>query len=236
MILLAALALLASPKELNDSGMKAYRGKQLEQAVDLFRKALAEDPEEKTAGPSVKEQVERAKLRALIHHNLACAQSLLRAKGQVCVTDNYRGDIVKHLHESVRYDPSRLDRATKDPDLAAVRDTLGFQSLLGLSIARDVDLLALLPRVRWWTPGQGAFGSLSELGFKADGTCESKTKVMTEDGKPLPPKVVKGRWKLSGRKLSIEWADGKKSEGEVAEAGLQLDGTPWSDSPSECDA
>lgn len=236
MILLTALLLLASPRELNDSGMKAYRARQLEQAVDLFKKALAEDPEEKTAGPSVREQVERAKLRALIHHNLACAQSLLRARGQVCVTDNYRGDIVKHLHESVRFDPSRLDRATRDPDLAAVRDTLGFQSLLGLSIERDVDLPALLPRVKWWSPGQGAFGSLSDLTFKADGSCVMTTKVISEDGRPLAPKVEKGRWKLLGRKLSLELSGGKKVEGQVTQTGLELEGTLWSDSPSECDA
>ena len=234
--LLAVLLLTATPKELNDSGMKAYRARQLEQAVDLFRKALAEDPEEKTVGPSVKEQVERAKLRALMHHNLACVQSLLRAKGQVCVTDNYRGDIVKHLHDEVRIDPSRLDRVTSDPDLAVVRDTLGFQSLLGLSISRDADLPALLPRVKWWSPGQGMYGSMEELTFKADGTCELKRRLMTNDGRPAPPKTSKGRWKLAGRKLTIEWVGADKSEGEVIEGGLQLNGTPWSDSPSECEA
>jgi hypothetical protein len=231
-----ALVLLASPRELNDAGMKAYRAKQLEQAVEQFKKALEEDPEEKTAGPSVKEQVERAKLRALIHHNLACAQSLLRAKGQVCVTDNYRSVIVKHLHESVKYDPSRLERATKDPDLAAVRDTLGFQSLLGLSISRDGDLPTLLPRVRWWSPGEGAYGSTQELTFKADGTCESKRKMMSADGRPMPPKVTKGRWKLDGRTLTIDWGAGTKSEGQVTDTGLTLDGTRWADSPSECEA
>lgn len=230
------LVLSAGPRELNDAGMKAYRGKQLEKAVEQFQKALAEDPEDKTAGPSVKERVERARLRALIHHNLACAQALLRAKGQVCVTDNYRSAIVEHLHASVRFDPSRLDRATTDPDLAAVRDTLGFQSLLGLSIERDADLLALLPRVHWWSPGAGAFGSLSELAFKADGSVESKARVMGDEGQVLPPKITAGRWKLTGRKLSIEWKDGKKSAGEVTATGLTLDGTAYGDSPSECDA
>ena len=236
MILLAVLLLVASPRELNDAGMKAYRGKQLEKAAGLFKQALAEDPDEKTAGPSMREQVDRAKLRALIHHNLACVQSLMRAKGQVCVTDNYRSAIVTHLHQSVKYDPSRLDRATNDPDLAAVRDTLGFQSLKGLSIERDVDLLALLPRVRWFSPGVGAYGSLSELAFKPDGTCQLTTKVFSDDGKLLPPKISKGRWKLAGRKLEIEWDGGKKVEGQIGANGPELEGTQWSDSPSECEA
>src|SRR3954471_5214301 len=139
-MILLLMMLAASPRELNDAGLKSYRAKDLEKAVEQFQKALAEDPEERTAGPTMKEKVERARLRALIHHNLACAQALLRAKGQVCVTENYRGVIVDHLFKSVAYVPSRLERAVSDPDLASVRDTLGFQSLLGLSIERDVDL------------------------------------------------------------------------------------------------
>src|SRR5690348_15954730 len=180
-MILLLMVLTAGPRELNDAGMKAYRAKDLTKAFESFKQALDADPEEKTAGPSTKEKVERARLRALIHHNLACVQALLRAKGKVCETDAYRSSIVEHLAQSVKYDPSRLDRATSDPDLASVRDTLGFQSLLGLSIERDVDLLALLPRVHWWSPGQGAYGSLTELGFRADGTVEKKTKALEED-------------------------------------------------------
>jgi tetratricopeptide (TPR) repeat protein len=233
-LLLLALSAAPTPKELNDAGMKSYRAKELEKAVEQFQKALTIDPDDKDA-PSLKERVERAKLRALIHHNLACVQSLLRAKGQVCVTDNYRGVIVEHLRQSVMLDPGRLDRATKDPDLASVRDTLGFQSLLGLSIARDVDLLALLPRVKWWSPGVGAYGSLGELTFKADGTCQLKQRTMSEDGKPPTVTTTNGRWKLSARKLTID-LPGRALAGEVTETGLELDGTPWADSPSECDA
>ncbi|MBK7860458.1 MAG: tetratricopeptide repeat protein [Archangiaceae bacterium] len=235
-MILLMLLLAASPRELNDAGMKSYRARDYAKAVEHFQKALELDPEDKEAGPSVKEQVERARLRALIHHNLACVQSLMRAKGEVCSTDNYRSAIVEHLRQSVRFDPSRLDRAVNDPDLAAVRDTLGFQSLKGLSISRDADLAALLPRVHWWSPGVGVYGSTNELTFKADGTVESKTKVVSEEGKLLAPKVVTGRWKLDGRKLSIDWRDGKKAGGAINDRGFDLDGTAYSDSPSECDA
>jgi hypothetical protein len=235
-LILVALAAAPSPRELNDEGMQAYRAKDFAKAVEVFQAALATDPEDKDAGPSIKEKVERARLRALIHHNLACVQALMRAKGEICATDNLRPTIVEHLHRSVQYDPSRLERATTDPDLASVHDTLGFQSLLGLSIHRDVDLLALLPRVRWWSPGVGVYGSMTEVSFRPDGSIESKTKVISEDGKPLAPKVLAGRWRLSGRKLTIEWKDGKKSSGTVTETGVELDGTRYQDSPSECDA
>src|SRR5438874_1559916 len=132
---------------------------------------------------------------------------------------------------------SRLERATTDPDLAAVRDTLGFQSLLGLSIARDVDLLALLPRVHWWSQGEGAFGSLGELTFRADGTVETKARGFDDEGNVRPAKIVQGRWKLKGRSLSIEWSGvAKKSEGRVTDDGLELDGKRWHDAASECEA
>lgn len=234
--LCVALALTASVRELNDAGMKAYRIKQLPEAAALFTKALDADPDDKDVGPSVKEHVERARLRAVIHHNLACVQALRRAKGNVCDGDNYRDTIVEHLHKAVALDPSRLDRALTDPDLAGVRDTLGFQSLLGLSAAREADLPALLARVHWWSPGVGAYGSRSQLVFKADGTVVLTTRQMSEEGKVLAPTVLKGKWKLAGRALTFEWADGKKWAGTFSDSGLELDGQHWRDSPSECDA
>lgn len=238
---LALVLLFAQPeppvslRELNARGISAFRQKKLEEAAKSFDAAVRAAPVDPPL--TLKTEVERSRQLAFAHYNLACALSLLRQAGRLCTVENYRSNIIHHLHQAVRLEPSRLERALKDPDLRAVRDTLGFQSLLGLSPRELKDLSKLLTKVRWFAPGKGAAGSLEEYRFFARGTVEALKQRFDDEGKRLPPLRVRGTWTLDGRQLRLVWPGGAVNEGSFVENGqLVFDGQRWSDEPTECDA
>lgn len=233
LIVAALLAAPTTPRELNSAGMDQYRLRKLKEAAALFTRAIAAEPKELPA--TTKEQTELARTLALAHYNLACVLALLRARGQVCEAEAYRSNVLSHLQEAVRRDPARLERALKDPDLASVRDTLGYQSMLGLHPSRTADLPALLPRVRYWSPGAGAYGSIHQLDLVANGTAVLTTRSFDDAGK-VKVKAERGRWKLDGRNLSVT-VPSTALEGPVAEDGsLEFKAGRFTDAPSECDA
>jgi hypothetical protein len=235
--LLVGLLVAAAPttaKELNSAGMTKYKSRQYVEAIGLFQAALAAG--EKEAPLSTREVVDRNKTLALAHFNHACAQSLLRKAGKVCDGDAYRSAITEHLEKSVLLDPNRLDRVIVDKDLEPIRDTLAYHSMLGLSVKREKDLPALLTKVRWWSPGSGAFGSLSQLSFANGGVVTETLREVDPEGGKESKKTVKGRWTLTGRNLSVT-LDGKTREGRLGEDGkLDLSGVAYRDEPSECGA
>ena len=233
-LLLAVTAAPSTAKELNAAGMDKYKAKQFVEAIALFQQAI--DKGEKEAPLSTREKVERNKTIALAHFNHACAQSLLRKAGRVCDGDSYRSAITGHLEKSVLLDPNRLDRVVADKDLESIRDTLAYHSMLGLSVKREKDLPALLTKVRWWSPGVGAFGSLSELTFTPGGGVSELLRVVDPEGGTESHKTVKGQWTLKGRSVSVT-LDGKVREGTIGEDGkLTLGGVAYGDEPSECGA
>ncbi len=233
-LLLFTAAAPATPKSLNSAGMDKYKAKQFVEAIALFQQAI--ELGEKDAPTTTREKVDRNRTLALAHFNHACAQSLLRKAGRVCDGDAYRSAITGHLEKSVLLDPNRLDRVAVDRDLEPIRDTLAYQSMVGLSPSREKDLPALLAKVRFWSPGEGAFGSLTQLAFAANGTLTETTKVMDEGSGKIDSKALKGKWTLTGRKLSVT-VDGKTREGTIAEDGkLDLGGVVYRDEPSECGA
>ena len=234
LLLLLAAAAPTTAKELNSAGMDKYKARLLVEAIGLFQQAI--EAGEKDAPLSTREKVERNKTLALAHFNHACAQSLLRKAGRVCDGDSYRSAITGHLEKSVLLDPNRLDRVVADKDLESIRDTLAYQSMLGLSVKREKDLPALLARVRWWSPGVGAFGSLSQLSFAASGAVTELAREVDPEGGQEKKTTLKGKWLLTGRKLSLT-VEGKTREGTFTEDGtLILGGVTYRDEPSECGA
>lgn len=229
-LLVLLLAAPSSARELNSAGMDKYKAKQWVEAVGLFRQAI--EVGEKEAPVSSKEQVERSRTLALAHFNLACSLALLRKAGRVCDADAYRSAITAQLEQSVLLDPNRLERVVADKDLEPIRDTLAWQSMQGLSPKRDKDLPTLLTKVKWWSAGVGAFGSLSQLSFAANGSVTEVLRVAPEGGTTS----TTGKWTLTGRTLSVT-VGGKTREGTFAEDGkLDLAGTGYRDEPSECGA
>jgi hypothetical protein len=240
MPILALLLLAATPAEANAAGMRLYQAKRHREAAAEFRRALSLD----AVAPSLKEQTVQRKALALAHFNLACSLALQRKAGQTCETEAYRSTIWQQVREAIAIDPARLERALADPDLATVRDTLAYQSLLGRSPAREADLPGILKGVTWWSEGKGAFGSLHELRFgAADATITSL--VFDGDGNPLPKRnIMKGSWSLSGRTVTITFGapppglTDKRLEGRLEPDG-RFELKPLGllrDEPTECDA
>lgn len=233
-LLFVVTAAPPTAKGLNSAGMEKYKARQFVEAIGLFQQAI--DAGAKEGAASIREQVELNKTVALAHFNHACAQSLLRKAGRVCDGDAYRSAITGHLEKSVLLDPNRLDRVAADKDLEPIRDTLAYHSMLGLSAKRERDLPALLVKVRWWSPGVGAFGSLSQLSFAANGSMIETIREVDPEGGKEKVKAMKGRWTLTGRALSIT-VDGKTRNGTLGEDGkLNLSEVEYRDEPSECGA
>ncbi len=235
---LVVLSLAAAPpttsKELNSAGMDKYKAKQLVEAIALFAQAI--EAGEKEAPLSMKEQVERNRTLALAHFNRACSQALLRKAGRVCDGDAYRSTIMAHLEKAVLLDPSRLERVLADKDLAPIRDTIAYQGMLGFSAKREKDLPTLLSRTHWYSPGVGAFGSLSHVVFKPSGVVTEERRTMNDETGKMSVKQVTGTWTLAGRKLTVT-LEGKAVEGTLGEDGkLVLNGVQFADEPSECGA
>lgn len=237
--LIVSSLLAAGAVEENAAGMKLYQAKKYADAVPRFRAAIADEAKD---FPSVKEQVAHTRARALATFNLACTLSLLRKAGRVCQFDAYRGTIMGLVTQSIALDPNRLERALLDADLQPIRDTVDYQSLLGLSFSREADLPKLLPRIAWWTPGVGVYGSTKTLAFKADGTVQFSFRASDDNGL-RPPRFFPGRWVVKGRTLKLTFATplpaGALSHLEFTltdDGRLTSPGDSFTDAPSECDA
>ena len=202
--MLLALLLAASPTvaDANAAGMKLYQAKRYPEAIEQFKAAI----DSATGQPSTKEEVAQSRALALAHFNLACAMALARKAGKTCEVGAYMGVVWEHVLESIRLDPSRLEKAVTDPDLKELRGTLQFQSLLGLSPARESDLPKLLPIVTWYVQG-GAYGPTRDLTFSANGTVELTLRLPNADGFPLDFRHFKGRWTLKGRELKLVFSE-----------------------------
>ncbi len=234
LVLMLVAAAPTTAKELNSAGMEKYKARQYVEAIALFQSAM--EAGEKETPPSMREVVDRNKTLALAHFNHACAQSLLRKAGRVCDGDSYRGAITAHLEKSVLLDPNRLDRVLADKDLETIRDTLAYQSMLGLSVKREKDLPAVMTKVRWWSPGSGAFGSLSQLTFANGGVVTETLRAVDPEGGEESTKTRKGKWTIAGRKVTVT-IDNAVREGTIGEDGkLTLGTVAYRDEPSECGA
>jgi tetratricopeptide (TPR) repeat protein len=217
---LALPALAQSARDLNAEGFRLYKAGQLPEALGKFQAAAQADPK-----------------YALAHYNVAATLGVLRKQGQVCEFEAYRETIIERLKLAVKLDPKRLARAKEDADLDPIRDTLGWQRLLGRSPERVADVPELLRRVSWFGPGVGVYGTTRTLRFQEGGRVVLKRKTVDEEGTPKDEELS-GTYSVKGRTLELRLPGMKPLKGTLTPRGaLQVDelGT-FTDSPSECEA
>jgi hypothetical protein len=209
-----------SARELNTAGFRLYQDGKYPEALEKFRAAAQADPQ-----------------HALAQYNVAATLGVLRKQGQVCNYDAYRGTILQYLTAAVKLDPKRLKRAKEDADLDPIRDTVGWQRLLGRSPTRAADVPELLRQVSWYGPGVGVYGTLVTLRFEPGGKVVLNKKTPQDEG---PPKAeaITGTYSVKGTQVQVLLPGEKPDTGR-----LDAQGTltfkklgAFTDSPSECEA
>jgi tetratricopeptide (TPR) repeat protein len=223
LLLLFALVLAvpssAQPaRALNTEGFRLYQAGKYPEALEKFEAAARADPK-----------------FALAHYNVAATLGVLRKKGQICPYSAHRQTILERLNTAIQLDPRRLARAKEDADLDPIRDTLGWQRLLGRSPAKQSDVPELLRRVTWYSPGEGVYGSTRKLTFP-DGQRVVLWRRLVED--PSRTQEQAGTYTVKGRTITLSFPGKKPLQGRMtARGGLEFEelGT-FLDSPSECEA
>lgn len=217
-----ALVTGESARDLNTRGFRLYQQKKYAEAAESFAAAIDADAS-----------------YALPYYNLACVLSLLRARGETCDHDAYRGRIIELLADAVRLDPKRKRRIAEDKDLDAIRDTFGYYKLLGFSPKKPRDLRKILVAVTWYGPSPGAYGPTGGADFHEDGSLTTWGLDFTDDGE-VRRVSGEGTWKLDGTRILIRFGSDPKHEavGALGEDGvLTLDGrSTMTDDPDDCSA
>ncbi|MFY2559525.1 hypothetical protein ACN469_17965 [Corallococcus terminator] len=209
-----------SAKALNTEGFRLYRAGRYPEALEKFQAAAKEDP-----------------AYALPRYNAAATLGVLRKKGLVCEYGAHRDVIVEHLSQAVRLDARRLARARQDTDLDGIRDTLGWQRLLGRVPEREADVPVLLRAVSWYGPGVGVLGSTQALRFQTRGKAVLKTRTVDANGQAQRIELG-GTYSVKGRQVELRLQGEAPVTGTLTEAGALTFpklGT-FTDAPSECDA
>jgi tetratricopeptide (TPR) repeat protein len=210
-----------SARDLNTEGFRLYQAGKYPEALEKFEAAARADPK-----------------HALAHYNVAATLGVLRKQGQICPYSAHRRTILERLNTAIRLDPRRLARAKEDADLDPIRDTLGWQRLLGLSPEKQADVPELLRRVSWFSPGEGIYGSTRKLTFSEGQRVVLWRRLIQDKSDPTRTEEVTGTYSVKGRNFTLTFPGrkpltGKMTTGgtlEVAELGKFLD------SPSECEA
>jgi tetratricopeptide (TPR) repeat protein len=223
--LLLALLLSAAPapsaRTLNTQGFRLYQAGQYPEALEKFEAAAQADPK-----------------LALAHYNVAATLGVLRKQGKICDYSAYRETIVERLTRSVELDPRRLARAKKDADLDPIRDTLGWQRLLGLSPQNEADVPKLLRRVTWFRLTEGDMHARTKLTFPDARRVVLERTGFDEETQRVTTRKRTGTYTLQGRTLRVSLPNEPPVQGMLTDKGaLQLGalGT-FSDLPPECDA
>ncbi|MDY7227927.1 hypothetical protein [Hyalangium rubrum] len=229
-LLLAPLALAQTPappattaKVLNTEGFRLYQEGKYPEALEKFREAVGKDPK-----------------HALAQYNVAATLGVLRKQGKVCEYEAYPSTILQYLIASVKLDPKRLKRAKEDADLEPIRETLGWQRLLGRAPTRTADVPEILKKVRWYAHSQGVYGTIGKLTFQDGGKVVRWKKTPQEDGS-MKEEEITGTYKVKGRKVEVSFPGqapdtgtitGDDTSGKLSFKGLG----DFYDFPSECDA
>ncbi|GMU05897.1 tetratricopeptide repeat protein [Corallococcus caeni] len=222
-----ALALSAAPstrpsgKALNTQGFRLYQSGRYPEALEKFQAAARATPD-----------------YALAHYNAAATLGLLRKQGKVCEYSAHRDVIVEKLATAVRLDPRRLQRAKEDKDLDVIRDTLGWQKLLGLTPEQEASVPTLLRNVSWYGPGVGVYGTTRALKFKDGGRVELWKKDIDDSGTPKESRI-QGTYTVKGRAVTVTLPKAAPVTGSLDAAGALTFPEPlggFTDSPSECEA
>lgn len=226
LLLLLGLALATpspaqSARALNTEGFRLYQAGKYPEALEKFEAAARADPK-----------------LALAHYNVAATLGVLRKKGEICQYSAHRETILERLNTAVRLDPRRLARAREDADLDPIRDTVGWQRLLGRSPAKQADVPEILRQVTWYSPGEGVYGSTRKLTFPDGQRVVLWRRIVDDDANPGRTEEVTGTYTLQGRTLTLTFPGKKPLRGKMTPRGvLEIEemGT-FLDSPSECEA
>lgn len=209
-----------SAKELNTAGFRLYQDGKYAEALEKFRAATQADPK-----------------HALAQYNVAATLGVLRKQGKVCDYDAYRETILQYLTAAVKLDPKRLKRAKEDADLDPIRDTVGWQMLLGRSPTRSADVPEILRQVSWFGPGVGIWGTLVTLRFEQGGKAMLTRKTPQDEG---PPKAetIQGTYSVKGTQVRVQFPGEKPDTGSLDDGGVLTFKKlgRFTDSPSECEA
>lgn len=206
-------------KALNTEGFQLYQAGKYPEALEKFQAAVQADPKQ-----------------ALPRYNVAATLGVLRKQGQICQYSAHRETILEQLKESVRLDPKRLQRAKEDADLDPIRDTVGWQQLLGRSPTRAADVPEILRKVSWFGPGVGVYGTLVTLKFEDGGKVTLTKKVPQEEGAPKT-ETITGTYSVKGRTVEVKLPGQKPDTGSLNAKGVLTLKTlgAFYDSPSECE-
>jgi tetratricopeptide (TPR) repeat protein len=220
-LLFAVPALAQSAKELNAEGFRLYQAGKFPQALEKFQAAFQADPK-----------------YALAWYNSAATLGVLRKQDRVCEFEAYRETIVQQLGTAVKLDPRRLTRAKEDKDFEPIRDTLGWQRLLGRSPQRVADVPTLLRQVSWFGPGVGVYGTTKKLRFQDGGRVVLWRKTVDDAGTPREEELP-GTYTVKGRAVELRFPGMKQPlKGTLTVNGAlkvnELD--TFTDAPSECEA
>lgn len=209
-------------KELNTKGFRLYQAGKYPEALEKFREAIQKAPK-----------------HALAHYNAASTLGVLRKQGKVCEYEAYTSAILEHLEKSVQLDPKRLKRAKEDPDLDPIRETVGWQILLGRSPKRAKDVPVILRSVKWYGPGVGVYGTLEKLRFEDNGKVVLSKKTPQEEGPPKEEEIA-GTYSVKGLKVVVKLPGKEPMTGSFFEKegnALAFAGHAiFYDYPSECEA
>ena len=220
-LVLAAPSSAQSARALNTEGFRLYQAGKYPEALEKFEAAARADPK-----------------LALAHYNVAATLGVLRKQGLVCHHEAFRSTILERLNTAVRLDPRRLARAKQDADLDPIRDTVGWQKLLGLSPEKQAHVPELLRRISWFSPGEGVYGSTRKLTFPDGKRVVLWRRVIDDDANPGRTEEVTGSYTIQGRTVLLTFPDRKPLKGQMSTRGvLEFEelGT-FQDSPSECEA
>ena len=218
-LVLAAPSPAQSGRTLNTEGFRLYQAGKYPEALEKFEAAAKADPK-----------------LALAHYNVAATLGVLRKQGQVCQHSAHRATILERLNTSIQLDPRRLARAKVDADLDPIRDTLGWQKLLGFTPDKQANVPQLLRRVSWFSPGEGVYGSTRRLTFPDGKRVVLWRRAIEVD--PSRTEEVTGSYTVKGRDFTLTFPGKKPLRGKMTPRGvLEVEelGT-FLDSPSECEA
>jgi tetratricopeptide (TPR) repeat protein len=225
--LVLALLVTAAPapsgRALNTEGFRLYQAGRYHEALKKFRAASQADPK-----------------LALAHYNVAATLGVLRKRGLACEEEAYRETIVQYLLRAVELDPRRLARAQADADLDVIRDTLGWQRLLGRSPEREADVPVLLQKVTWSSLTAGALDSRRTLTFPDARHVVLRLEGLEQEGERdvRRQREEHGTYTLQGRTVTLTFPQQGRVEGTLTERGALQLGTlgTFVDNPPECDA
>jgi tetratricopeptide (TPR) repeat protein len=224
-LLLLALFLSAAPtpsgQALNTEGFRLYQAGRYPEALEKFEAAAQ-------ASPTL----------ALAHYNVAATLGVLRKQGKICEYSAHRETILERLKRSIQLDPRRLARAREDADLDPIRDTLGWQGLLGRTPRKTADVPELLRRVTWSSLTATGLQARKTLTFPTTGEVVLDERAFDPERGDIVHRQEKGTYTLQGRALRLSFPNKPPLQGTLTPQGeLQLGALGrFTDMPAECDA